>query len=80
MTRDPIPGIRNPQHEIQPIQDFLKVMLYETRRFLAQHSVEHCCDIVSVVVQFYPWFKFYFLLFLGMVMNVDEFETKENNI
>ena len=75
MTRDPIPGIRNPQHEIQPIQDFLKVML-----FLAQHSVEHCCDIVSVVAQFYPWFKFYFLLFLGMVMNDDEFQTKENNI
>ena len=23
---------------------------------------------VSVVVQFYPWFKFSFLLFLGMVM------------
>ena len=140
MTRDPIPGIRNPQHEIQPIQDFLEVMLYETifsaiacvawrfcragrrsgvagkfarearenerrsqsplgfsalarlyylarptktamlRKLLAQHSVEHCCDIVSVVVQFYPWFKFYFLLFLGMVMNVDEFQTKENNI
>ena len=24
--------------------------------------------IVSVVVQFYPWFKFSFLLFLGMLM------------
>ena len=23
---------------------------------------------VYVVVQFYPWFKFYFVLFLGMVM------------
>ena len=23
---------------------------------------------IYVVVQFYPWFKFYFLLFLGMVM------------
>ena len=30
------------------------------------------------VVQFYPWFKFYFLLFMGMVMYGDEFETKEN--
>ena len=29
------------------------------------------------MVQFYPWFKFYFLLFLGMVMYDNEFETKE---
>ena len=36
-----------------------------------------------VVVQFYPWFKFCFPLFLGMVMNMmndNEFETKENEI
>ena len=33
-----------------------------------------------VVVQFYPWFKFYFLLFLGMVMYGNDFETKENKI
>ena len=33
---------------------------------------------VCVVVQFHPWFKFYFLLFLGMVMYDNEFETKEN--
>ena len=33
---------------------------------------------VNVVVQFHPWFKFYFLLFLGMVMYDDDFETKEN--
>ena len=32
------------------------------------------------VVQFYRWFKFYFLLFLGMVMYDNEFETKENKI
>ena len=31
----------------------------------------------SVVVLFYPWFKFYFLLFLGMVMYDNEFETKK---
>ena len=35
---------------------------------------------VYVVVQFYPWFKFYFLLFLGIVMYDNEFETKENRI
>ena len=32
------------------------------------------------MVQFYPWFKFYFPLFLGMVMYDDEFETKGNKI
>ena len=35
------------------------------------------------MVQFYPWFKFCFPLFLGMVMNMmndNEFETKENEI
>ena len=37
-------------------------------------------SIVYVVVQFYPWFEFYFLLFRGMVMYDNEFETKENNI
>ena len=31
---------------------------------------------VSVVVQFYPWFKFYFLLFNCTVMNDNEFKTK----
>ena len=32
------------------------------------------------MVQFYPWFKFYFPLFLRMVMYDNEFETKENKI
>ena len=31
-----------------------------------------------VGVQFYPWFNFYFPLFLGMVMHDSEFKTKEN--
>ena len=35
---------------------------------------------VYVVVQFYPWFKFYFLLFSDMVMYDNEFETIENKI
>ena len=35
---------------------------------------------VYVIVKFYPWFKFYFPLFLGMVINDNEFETKENKI
>ena len=33
---------------------------------------------VYVVVQFYPWFNFYFLLFLGMVIYDNELKTKEN--
>ena len=36
--------------------------------------------VVDVVVQFYPWIKFYFPLFRGMVMYDNEFETKENKI
>ena len=32
------------------------------------------------VVSFYPWFRFYFLLLLGMVLYVYGFETKENKI
>ena len=35
---------------------------------------------VYVVVQFYPWFKFYFPLFWGMVMHDNEFKTKEDKI
>ena len=34
--------------------------------------------LVHAVVQFYPWFNFYFPLFLGMVIYDNEFETKEN--
>ena len=33
---------------------------------------------VNVVVQFYPWFNFYFPLFLGMAIYDNEFETMEN--
>ena len=34
----------------------------------------------GVIVQFYPWFKVYFSLFLGMVIYDNEFETKGNKI
>ena len=33
---------------------------------------------VAVVVQFYPWFKFYFPLCWGLVIYDNEFKTKEN--
>ena len=29
------------------------------------------------MVQFYPWFKFYFLLFLGIVVYDNEFEQRK---
>ena len=32
---------------------------------------------MNVVVQFYPWFKFYFLLFLGMLMYDNKLKTKK---
>ncbi len=32
------------------------------------------------MVQFYPWFKFYFCLFSGMVMHDNEFKIKKNKI
>ena len=35
---------------------------------------------VAVVVQFYPWFKFYFPLCWGLVMYDHEFKTKENKL
>ena len=30
------------------------------------------------MVQFYPWFKFYFSLLLGIIIYDNEYETKEN--
>ena len=48
---------------------------------MGEHSFLHGDEMcVYVVVQFYPWFKFYFLLFLGMVMYDNEFETKANKL
>ena len=35
-------------------------------------------SFVNVGVQFYPWFKSDFPLFLGMVMYDNEFKTKES--
>ena len=36
-------------------------------------SARYDFGFVYVVVQFYPWFKFYFPLFWGMVMYDNEF-------
>ena len=39
-----------------------------------------CGIYIYVVVLFYPWLKFYFPLFLGMVIYDNEFKTTENKI
>ena len=35
---------------------------------------------VDVVVQFYPWFNFYFPLFLCMVMHDNEYKQRKKEI
>ena len=35
---------------------------------------------VHVVVQFYPWFKYYVPLFWSMIMYDNEFNTKEKKL
>ena len=47
------------------------------RRMISWNFV-HKGNHTHVVVQFYPWFKFYFPLFCGMVMYDNEFKIKEN--
>ena len=42
--------------------------------------INKICKPWHVVVQFYPWFKFYYPLFWGMVMYDNEFKTKGNKI
>ena len=44
-------------------------------------DVKTCrCIVVYVVAQFYPWFKFYFLLFLGIVKyDTELIQRKINN-
>ena len=43
-------------------QSLFSALLFSHYMYIVHHSN------VYVVVQFYPWFKFSFLLFLGMVM------------
>ena len=43
-------------------------------------NIKYILNKEYVVVQFCPWFKFYFSLSLRMIMYDDEFETKENKI
>ena len=43
---------------------------YEDRRFLADSTTTMEFPVIYVLVQLYPWFKFYLPLFWGMVMHV----------
>ena len=45
---------------------------------VAKNKERNLGCVIYVVVQFYPWFNFYFLLFLGMVIYDNELKTKEN--
>ena len=68
------------KHEIQAFIEQANLR-HPTIKFTAEISdteTEFLDTAVYVVVQFYPWFKFYFLLSLDMVMYDNEFETKEN--
>ena len=51
-----------------------------TAHFISEfyNITKSTCIYVYVVVQFYPWFNFYFPLFLGMVIYDNEFRTKES--
>ena len=54
--------------------------------YFIQHVLETFNNLIPLasnayeVVQFYPWLKFFFPLFLDMVMYGNAFETKENKI
>ena len=56
----------------------VKCILQTIFRMIFQSPDEK--NLEYVVVQFYPWFKFYFPLFWGMVMSDNEFKTKGNKI
>ena len=77
------------QHsEVSVLQAFItcrgSLLLEENTNWMPKQTDEFIqrCDkcITYVVVQFYPWFKFYFPLFCGMVMYDNEFDTKEIKI
>lgn len=72
--------------------EFVRVNHFEIRQiFQAMHALEHhsyemCYECtahqydVYVVVQFHPWLKCHFPLFLGMVVCDNKFKTKGNKI
>ena len=62
-------------HPMTWLSDHCTVQFAISSRFLAR-----LISGVYVEVQFYPWFKFHFPLFLGMVMYDNEFKTKGNKI
>jgi len=68
------------------LSTFITISFFLVRDRICRENRQQCkqfCIHVSLmyfVVQFYPWFKFYFPLFWGMVMYKNAFEIKENKI
>ena len=54
------------------------VLYFSLRRYFTQiNKWDTVCVLhICVVVHFYPWFKFYFPLFWGMVMSLKQKEIK----
>ena len=59
--------------------DLSEFMQSITNLFFFKVSLEYI-SVYICLVQFYPWFKFSFLLSLGIVIHDNKFETKENKI
>ena len=53
--------------EVTEADEKILTFLVGTKSLLLHEKEKY---INYVVVLFYPWFKFYFLLFLGMAINV----------
>ena len=58
------------------MSEFLNIFNNFANYILSYYSACICCGSIY----FYPWFKFYFPLFLCMVMYDNEFKTKEIKI
>ena len=55
-------------------------LMRTTSYLMLYRAINDYYNNINVGVQFYHWFKFSFLLFLGIVTYDNEFETKENKI
>ena len=55
-------------------------LMRTTSYLMLYRAINDYYNNINVRVQFYHWFKFSFLLFLGIVTYDNEFETKENKI
>ena len=76
LFRAPLQG--SPTKKSQEIQEFIFFLELQQNYWLIA-ILHHMCfgvALISTVVQFYPWFNFYFPLFLCKVMYDNEYKTK----